>query len=68
MPISSSLRSLNGKGPTIRGAATPLRPINQKVGLGTGRGLATARTRTDNSQRIGSIYQASAARRQADGN
>ncbi len=52
MPDHLSISALGGKGPTQRGASSPLRPGSESVGLGMGRGLGPPRTRQTMLQRI----------------
>lgn len=61
MPNARDLPSNNGKGPTQRGSASPLRPGSTNAGLGDPRGGGgVARSRTNSQQRLDAIRQATA--------
>lgn len=60
MPNARDLPSNNGKGPTQRGSASPLRPGSTNAGLGDGRGSGVARSRTNAQERLDAIRQATA--------
>ena len=60
MPDHLDLSALGGKGPTQRGASSPLIPGSTKVGLGTGRGLGPPRTRATVQERIAAAKEAAA--------
>ena len=60
MPDHLDLSALGGKGPSSRGASSPLRPGSTSVGLGTGRGLGPPRTRATVQERIAAAQDAAA--------
>lgn len=64
MPRPTNLRALGGKGPTLRGSMSPLRDGSTNAGLGSGRGLATNRTRSNSEARIRSVSEAIAKKEQ----